>query len=80
VVTPSNLAGSSISRRLPSARIAVFAVCHDTPRPAAARETVRWSTTIAFSAHPTPPREIFARGAAAFVVSCRQVRRQGPHR
>ncbi|WP_455132319.1 hypothetical protein [Microbacterium aurum] len=60
--------------------IAVFAVCHDTPSPAAARETVRWSTTIAVSAHPIPPREIFALGAAAFDVSCRQVRRQCVHR
>ena len=60
--------------------IAVFAVCHDTPSPAAARETVRWSTTITVSAHPIPPREIFSLGAAAFDVSCRQVRRQCVHR
>ena len=55
-----------MSLRFPSAKIAVFAVCHDTPSPAAAQETVRWSTTIAVSAHPIPPREIFSLGAAAF--------------
>jgi hypothetical protein len=31
--TPSNRCGSSISRRLPSASTASFAVFHDTPRP-----------------------------------------------
>ncbi len=76
VLTPSNRCGSSMRRRLPSARIALFAVCQNTPRPAAARETVRWSTTSASSAQPSPPREIFALAGAARVVSCRQVRRQ----
>jgi hypothetical protein len=76
VVTPSNLPGSSIRRFLPSGRRAVFAVCHDTPSPAAARSTVRWPTTIAVNAQRTPQREIFARAAAARVMPCRQVRRQ----
>ena len=80
VVTRSNLLGSSISRLLPSAMTAAFAVCHDTPSTAAARETVRWSTTIAVSAHSIPPREIFALGAAALLVSWRHIRRQCAHR
>ncbi|SCQ67468.1 Hypothetical protein PFR_JS17-2_538 [Propionibacterium freudenreichii] len=41
VVTPSNRAGSSISRRRPSARIASFAADQDTPSPAATRVTER---------------------------------------
>ncbi len=80
VVTPSNRAGSSIRRRLPSARTAAFAALQDTPRPAATRVTVRWSMTMPRGAHSRPPREIFARGAAARVMSCRHVRRQCPHR
>lgn len=80
MVTPSNLAGSSIRRRLLSARTAAFAALQDTPRPAATRVTVRWSTTMPRSAHSRPPREIFALGAAARVMSCRHVRRQCAHR
>lgn len=39
--TPSKRASSSISRRWPSARTALFAVCDATPSPAATRDTVR---------------------------------------
>ncbi len=69
-----------MSRRLPSASTAVFAALQDTPRPAATRVTVRWSMTTPRNAHSTPRREIFARGAAAFVMSCRHARRQCAHR
>lgn len=77
--TPSNRAGSSISARLPSARTAVFAVCQDTPKPAATRETVRWSTTMPSSAHRIPRRDSFARAGAAAVRSSRQERPQPEH-
>jgi len=80
VVTPSNRAGSSISTRCPSARTAVFAVCHATPRPAATRLTDKWLRTMPSSAHRSPPREIFARGSAAAVVSCRHSRPHPAHR
>ena len=76
VVTRSNRAGSSIRRRRPSAMIAAFAVFHETPRPAAGRETVRWSTTIPSNAHAGPPREIFDRAGAAALVACPRVRAQ----
>lgn len=69
--TPSNRLGSSISTRLPSARTALLAVFHETPRPSATRATVRCWHTIPSSAQASPRRETFALGSAALVVSCR---------
>lgn len=80
VVTPSNRAGSSISARCPSARTALLAVCQATPSPAAIRVTARWSITSASSAHLTPPRDSFAFGSAARVVSSRHEIPQVAHR
>ncbi|MCO4589326.1 hypothetical protein Si084_01842 [Streptococcus infantarius subsp. infantarius] len=79
VVTPSKRWGSSISCRVPSARIASFAADHDTASPAATREMDRWSTTSPSSPHRRPPREIFARGGAAAVVSWRHTRPHPEH-
>src|SRR5699024_6717262 len=78
--TPSKRAGSSISSRFPSARAASLAVCQATPSPAATRAIERWSMTRASSAHRIPPRESFARSAAAAVVSSRQWHPQWSHR
>ena len=78
--TPSKRAGSSISSRFPSARTASLAVCQATPSPAATRAIERWSMTRASSAHRIPPRESFARSAAAAVVSSRQWHPQWSHR
>ena len=78
--TPSNRVTSLIRTRLPSARTASFAVSHATPRPSATRATVRWATTIASSAHRSPRRESFARGAAAREVSWRHTCPQPSHR
>jgi hypothetical protein len=74
--TPLNRPGSSINTRLPSARIALFAVCQDTPKPSATRATVRCWHTMPSSAQRNPRREIFARGCAALEMSCRHTR---PH-
>lgn len=69
---PTAPPGSSIRTRCPSARIALLAVCQETPRPAAALATRRWSITIASSAHRMPRRERFAGISAAAVRSSRQ--------
>jgi hypothetical protein len=46
---------------LPSARIAVFADA----TPDATQDTVRWSTTMPASAHPSPERALFGDGVRA---------------
>jgi hypothetical protein len=66
--TPSNLAGSSNSTRVPSARTTSLAVFDATPSPPAKRATVRRATTIPSSAHRSPRRESLARGSAAKVL------------
>lgn len=60
-----------INSRLPSARTALFAVSHATPRPSAIRATVRCCTTMPVNAQANPDRESFALGSAAALVSWR---------
>lgn len=77
---PSNLSGSSINTRLPSARTASLAVFHDTPSPSATLATVRCWHTTASSAHRRPRRDSFARGSAAGLVSWRHTCPHPVHR
>lgn len=79
-VTPSRRVGSSIRTRRPSVRTASLAVSHATANPSAILATVRCCMTSARKAHASPPREIFARGSAAVVVSCRHTCPHPVHR
>ncbi|QFQ02549.1 hypothetical protein CUROG_05930 [Corynebacterium urogenitale] len=62
------------------ARIAVLTVCHAAPRPAAIRLMDILSMTRHFIAYSTADCDGFARGAAIWVRSSRQIRVQVGHR
>lgn len=70
----------AISRRLPSARTASFAMSHATANTSAIRATVRCWTTSPTRAQRTAARESFALRSAALEVSWRHTRRHRAHR
>ena len=78
--TPSNRVGSSINSCRPAVSTASLTVCHEAARAAATRAIDILSMTTDFSAHSTACLLSFARGAAAWDVSCRQTLAQSAHR